>query len=122
MSESAIRSRRVITPDGEIEATIVFEQGVISAIKNYDFGNHIACYTSKNVILPGLVDSHVHINEPGRTDWEGFDTATHAAAAGGITSLVDMPLNCIPVTTTTAALKTKLASVDQKLWVDCGYW
>jgi len=74
------------------------------------------------IVLPGLVDSHVHINEPGRTEWEGFDTATHAAAAGGITTVVDMPLNCIPVTTSKKALEEKLTSINSKLWVDCGFW
>jgi allantoinase len=74
------------------------------------------------VIMAGIVDTHVHINEPGRTEWEGFDSATHAAAAGGVTSLVDMPLNCIPVTTTAAALNKKLDSVRGRLLVDVGFW
>src|SRR5207237_3599475 len=73
-------------------------------------------------VLPGLVDTHVHINEPGRTEWEGFVTATCAAAAGGITTLVDMPLNSSPVTTTPAALEQKLAAAGGKLWVDCGFY
>ena len=72
--------------------------------------------------MAGLVDTHVHINEPGRTEWEGFDTATRAAAAGGITTVVDMPLNCIPVTTTAAALAIKRAEAAPRLWVDCGFW
>ncbi len=74
------------------------------------------------VVLPGLIDTHVHINEPGRTDWEGFATATRAAAAGGITTLVDMPLNSSPVTTTVEALALKLAAARGKLWVDCGFY
>lgn len=74
------------------------------------------------VILPGLVDTHVHVNEPGRTEWEGFETATQAAAAGGATSLVDMPLNCIPVTTTLPAFREKLSVVGEKLWIDVGFW
>jgi allantoinase len=78
-----------------------------------DVGDH--------VVLPGLVDLHVHINEPGRTEWEGFWTATQAAAAGGITTLVDMPLNCSPVTTTVSALQQKQAATEGKLWVDCGF-
>jgi allantoinase len=73
-------------------------------------------------VLPGLVDAHVHINEPGRTEWEGFETATRAAAAGGVTTLVDMPLNSSPVTTTPAALAQKLAAAEGKLWVDCGLY
>ena len=74
------------------------------------------------VVLPGLVDTHVHINEPGRTEWEGFVTATRAAAAGGITTLVDMPLNSSPVTTTAEALALKLEAARGKLWVDCGFY
>jgi len=73
-------------------------------------------------LLPGLVDTHVHINEPGRTEWEGFTTATKAAALGGITTIVDMPLNCIPVTTTVEALTIKLAAAKPLLWVDAGFW
>ena len=74
------------------------------------------------VVLPGLIDTHVHINEPGRTEWEGFVTATRAAAAGGITTLVDMPLNSSPVTTTAEALALKLEAARGKLWVDCGFY
>ena len=74
------------------------------------------------VLLPGLVDSHVHINEPGRTEWEGFETATRAAAAGGVTTLVDMPLNCIPETTSVKALDAKRAAAEGKTWVDWAAW
>ena len=74
----------------------------------HDFGNH--------VLLPGLVDSHVHINEPGRTEWEGFETATRAAASGGVTTLVDMPLNCVPETITFAALEDKARGRARKAW------
>ena len=74
------------------------------------------------IIMPGLVDTHVHINEPGRAEWEGFNSATQSAAAGGITTVVDMPLNCIPVTTSAAALAHKIDSVTGKLWIDCGFW
>jgi allantoinase len=73
------------------------------------------------VVSPGIVDSHVHINEPGRTEWEGFETATRAAAAGGVTTIVDMPLNSIPVTTTKHALHTKLAAACGRVSVDCGF-
>ena len=72
--------------------------------------------------MPGLVDTHVHINEPGRTDWEGFETATRAAAAGGVTTLIDMPLNSIPATTTAAALETKRTAARKKCWVNVGFW
>ena len=74
------------------------------------------------ILMPGLVDTHVHINEPGRSEWEGFDSATQSAAAGGITTVVDMPLNCIPVTTSAEALARKIDSVAGKLWIDCGFW
>jgi allantoinase len=73
------------------------------------------------VVLPGFVDTHVHVNEPGRTDWEGFETATRAAAAGGITTLLDMPLNSVPATTTTAALADKVTAAQRKTWVDVGF-
>jgi allantoinase len=74
------------------------------------------------VLLPGLVDTHVHINEPGRTEWEGFDTGTRAAAAGGVTTVIDMPLNSIPATTTVAALAIKRESAAGQLYVDVGFW
>ena len=85
--------------------------------------HRVASKTWANLlVLPGLVDTHVHINEPGRTEWEGFVTATRAAAAGGITTLVDMPLNSSPVTTTAEALALKLEAARGKLWVDCGFY
>ncbi len=74
------------------------------------------------VLFPGLVDSHVHLNDPGRAEWEGFETGTRAAAAGGVTTLVDMPLNCVPATTSRAALAEKVAAAEGRLWVDCGLW
>src|SRR5690606_12609357 len=74
------------------------------------------------VIMPGLVDTHVHVNEPGRTEWEGFVTATRAAAAGGITTIVDMPLNCDPVTTSLKSFQIKLEAIKGKLWVNAGFY
>ena len=74
------------------------------------------------VVMAGLVDCHVHINEPGRTEWEGFRTATQAALSGGITTVVDMPLNCIPVTTSVEALEEKQAALGQQHYVDIGFW
>ncbi|HEY9422500.1 MAG TPA: allantoinase AllB, partial [Thermoanaerobaculia bacterium] len=74
------------------------------------------------VVIPGIVDTHVHVNEPGRTEWEGFETATRAAAAGGITTVVDMPLNSIPATTTREAFRTKIAAAHGKAYVDVGFW
>lgn len=118
----ALRCQRVITPMGETAATVVVADEKVQAVLAFDAPVTCPVQTLTGVLMPGLVDTHVHINEPGRTDWEGFDTATHAAAAGGITTLVDMPLNCIPVTLSAAALAEKLAVVNNKLWVDCGYW
>src|SRR5207302_7598201 len=74
------------------------------------------------VLMPGVVGSHVHVNGPGRTEWEGFDTATRAAAAGGVTTIVDMPLNSIPPTTSVAALMTKAEAMSGKCRVDVGLW
>ncbi len=123
MKHFALKSKNVIVAGAMIPAIIEVKGDLIIAIHSYE--QLIACEVkdfAEYVIMPGLVDSHVHINEPGRTEWEGFNTATQAAAAGGITALVDMPLNCIPVTTTKAAFQEKLDSVDDKLWVDCGFW
>ena len=120
----AFRSTRVLTPDGLAAATVEAEQGRITAVRGwgdvpegadfYDFGDA--------VLLPGLVDSHVHINEPGRTEWEGFETATRAAAAGGVTTLVDMPLNCIPETIAVEALEAKRSAALGHAWVDWAAW
>src|ERR1700753_1345945 len=77
---------------------------------------------SPHILLPGLVDAHVHLNEPGRTEWEGFYTGTQAAAFGGVTTVVDMPLNAIPPTTTVANLQTKIEAAQDKCWVDVGFY
>jgi allantoinase len=120
LSTWTIRSRRVVLPDGAQPAAIRVRNGRIHAICSYatpcdeDMGDL--------VIMPGLVDTHVHINDPGRTCWEGFDTATRAAAAGGITTLVDMPLNSIPATTSVSALHQKIAAAEENCWVDVGFW
>ncbi len=101
MIDAAILSNRIITPNGVKKAVVLIEQGKIAAITNeLPQGNFPIEDIGDNVLMAGIVDPHVHINEPGRTDWEGFDTATKAALAGGITSLVEMPLNASPVTTT----------------------
>lgn len=119
-----IKSRRVVTPYGERDATIHVEDGVITAIHAYA----CACESSEThdfgdlAILPGLVDTHVHVNEPGRTEWEGFETATRAAAAGGITTIIDMPLNSIPATTSVIALQQKRDAARGKCHVDVGFW
>ena len=119
-----VRGRRVVTPDGERAATIHIRGGVITRVSDFDDappGNLI--YEAREfAVMPGFVDTHVHINEPGRTDWEGFATATRAAAAGGITTLIEMPLNSIPATTSVAAFQAKLAAASGKLSVDTGFW
>jgi allantoinase len=120
----AIRSKRVVTPEGIRAATVHVRNGVIQAIAGYNdlpSGKHT--YDAReSVVMPGLVDTHVHINEPGHTDWEGFETATRAAAAGGVTTLIDMPLNSIPATTTASALEIKRTAARKKCWVNVGFW
>ncbi len=120
----AIRGKRVVTPEGIRAATVHFRDGAIEAIAGYDdlpSGRNVYD-AGESVVMPGLVDTHVHINEPGRADWEGFETATRAAAAGGATTLIDMPLNSIPATTAFAALKIKRAATRSKCWVNVGFW
>ncbi len=120
----AIRGKRVVTPEGVHPATIYLRDGVIESISGYNdapSGKH-TFDAGNSVVMPGLVDTHVHIDEPGRTDWEGFQTATRAAAAGGVTTLIDMPLNSIPATTTVAALEMKRDAAQKKCWVNVGFW
>src|SRR5216110_696609 len=115
-----IRGQRVVFPDGERPASIHIEGPVVAAIggaSDSPPGAEIVDCGSL-VVSPGLVDSHVHVNEPGRADWEGFDTATRAAAAGGITTIVDMPLNSIPATTSAAALEVKRRAADGRCHID----
>lgn len=108
--------------EGEWQAaTIWTENGKIAAIE-LDVRTPDAEDWGNAVIMPGVLDAHVHVNEPGRTEWEGFETATRAAAAGGITTLVDMPLNASPVTTTLAAWHTKLAATEGKRHVNLGFY
>lgn len=124
MIERAIRGTRIYTPDGPREGAILIEGGKIRDIVN---GDDVPNGTNVNdvgdlAVIPSLVDSHVHVNEPGRTEWEGYLTATRAAAAGGVGTIIDMPLNCSPVTTTRKALKLKLDAVKGKLSVDVAFW
>ncbi len=120
---TAIRGRRVITPDGERAATVLLRDGLISGLAGYA-GAPPGTLTlaAGEVLLPGLVDSHVHVNEPGRTEWEGCATATAAAAAGGVTTIVDMPLNSIPPTVSVPALRAKQAAAAGQLTVDVAFW
>lgn len=124
MSSRIIRSRRVVTPSGVRPAAIHLQNEKIIDVAEWsnvpggagleDFGDL--------VVMPGLVDSHVHVNEPGRTEWEGYETATRAAAAGGVTTIVDMPLNSIPATTTLDAFEEKLAAAAGQCSVDVAFW
>ncbi len=119
-----VRGRRVITPDGERAAAIHIQGGAITDISGFEsIPQASAVYEAGDfVVMPGLVDTHVHINEPGRTDWEGFATATRAAAAGGVTTLIEMPLNSIPATTSLPAFQSKLLAAAGRLSVDTGFW
>jgi allantoinase len=119
-----VRGSRVITLQGERPAAIHIRGGVIAAVSEFDDvrpGSAIH-EASDLLVMPGLVDTHVHINEPGRTEWEGFESATRAAAAGGITTLIEMPLNSIPATTSVAGFREKVIVATGKLWVDTGFW
>jgi allantoinase len=119
-----ITGRKVIHRGGVSPAAIHIKNGRITTVTNQP-PEHPDCPimdAGDKLVMPGIVDCHVHINEPGRTEWEGFTTATKAAAAGGITSVVDMPLNCDPVTTTMAALETKRSAISGKTWVDHTFW
>jgi len=119
----AFRSTRVLTPQGLGPATIIVEGETIASVRDWSDVPRDAALTDfgELVVLPGLVDPHVHINDPGR-DWEGFSTATRAAAAGGVTTLVDMPLNCVPETIEVAALQAKRAAANGRAHVDWAAW
>jgi allantoinase len=122
--KQALRSHHVVTPAGTRSACIVFDQSKILAIRDFEDvpADCALIDVPDRFVLPGLVDTHVHINEPGRTEWEGFATATRAAAAGGITCVVDMPLNCVPATTNVAALEEKRHSARGQAYVDYAFW
>jgi allantoinase len=119
----ALRSTRVLTADGLKAAALMVDGEKIAAVREWDDVADTAEIRDFGdlLLLPGLVDSHVHINDPGR-DWEGFNTATRAAAAGGVTTLVDMPLNCIPETVNVEALEAKRTIADGNAWVDWAAW
>ncbi|MFC5268737.1 allantoinase AllB [Kribbella qitaiheensis] len=122
-----IRARRVVSTAGEVARVVGVRDGRIVAVEPYDS----ALWSERadrvdladdEVLLPGLVDSHVHVNDPGRTEWEGFTTATRAAAAGGITTIIDMPLNSIPPTCDISALEVKRKTAQTQAYVDVGFW
>ncbi|RRR97455.1 allantoinase AllB [Glycomyces terrestris] len=119
-----LRSRRTVLPDGERPAAVAIAGERIAVIGDYT--EPISARRTEDLgdlaLLPGLVDTHVHVNEPGRTEWEGFATATRAAAAGGVTTLIDMPLNSLPPTVDTAALAAKREAAKGKTWIDTGFW
>src|SRR5690242_3831971 len=127
---AVIASSRAVVAGRLTEATIVVSQntGRITSIfhsvlpqSDFPEGTPYADY-SPHILLPGLVDAHVHLNEPGRTEWEGFWTGTRAAAFGGVTTVVDMPLNAIPPTTTVENLNIKVEASRGKCWVDVGFY
>ena len=120
-----IRARRLIGPGGEHSATVGVRDGVITAVETFAAQLRapvIVELAEDEVLLPGLVDSHVHVNDPGRTEWEGFASATKAAAAGGVTTLIDMPLNSIPPTVDIGALEVKRKTAADQSYIDVGFW
>jgi allantoinase len=125
----ALRSRRVCLPDGVAAATLLINGERIEAVVPDDSGqwpnslDDVPCEDLGDLVIsPGLIDAHVHVNEPGRTDWEGFESATKAAVAGGVSLIVDMPLNSHPVTTSVRALAVKRAAARGKCWCDVGFY
>src|SRR4030095_6514175 len=123
MFDAAIKSDRVVTPNGIKSATVVIKDGKIADVIESKLAlNFPIVDVGDAVLMAGIVDPHVHINEPGRTEWEGFDTATKASIAGGITTLVDMPLNSSPVTTTAKAFDEKIKATKGQLHTNCGFW
>ncbi|MCW2696603.1 MAG: allB [Modestobacter sp.] len=118
-----VRARRVVLPDGERPAAVHVTDGRIRAVTGFhDAGGNAATLADDEVLIPGLVDSHVHVNEPGRTEWEGFASATRAAAAGGVTTIVDKPLNSIPPTVDVKALHVKRQAAEGQVSVDVAFW
>lgn len=123
--ELVIRGRRVVTENAVGPASVHVRRGYISSISIFEDvpnGCDLIEAGENSLVMPGLVDTHVHVNEPGRSDWEGFATATRAAAAGGVTTIVDMPLNSIPATTTLDGLKAKLDAAHGQCSVDVAFW
>ena len=124
MTDLVVRSQRVVTAHGVAPAAIWISGGTIERVAGWDelpAGARVDD-AGELAVMPGIVDTHVHLNEPGRTEWEGFATATRAAAVGGVTTLVDMPLNSIPPTTTREAFAAKRAAAAGQCAVDVGFW
>ena len=120
-----VRARRAVVDGAEVACTVAVADGRIVAVAPYDVELDAATtieVADDEVLLPGLVDTHVHVNEPGRTEWEGFASATRAAAAGGVTTILDMPLNSVPPTTTVEALRVKQDAARDQIAVDVGFW
>src|SRR5580765_954344 len=120
-----IRGRTVVSSDGVGPAAIHIQDEKIIAVRDFAdvvAGCEVVEASDNAVVMPGLVDTHVHINSPGRSEWEGFPTATRAAAAGGVTTVIDMPLNSIPPTTTVEALEIKRKAAEGAVYVDTGFW
>ncbi|MEO5890771.1 MAG: allantoinase AllB [Ferruginibacter sp.] len=124
MAVQVIHSNRVVLPTGIAEAFIIIDNGTIADVRKSMPGGdeYELVEIMDHLVMPGVIDPHVHINEPGRASWEGFDTATKAAIAGGITTLVDMPLNSAPVTTTAGAFAEKLVATTGQLHTNAGFW
>ncbi|MFN8589596.1 MAG: allantoinase AllB [Candidatus Eisenbacteria bacterium] len=120
--DRVLRSRRVVLPDGVRPACVVVRGERIVAVEPHDAPLAVTHEFGELVLMPGVVDTHVHVNDPGRGEWEGFTTATRAAAAGGVTTLVDMPLNSIPATNDAAALRAKVRAMAGTIAVDVGLW
>jgi allantoinase len=119
------KAHRVITAAGEVARTIGVQDGRIVAIEPLEAdltADRTVELSQDEVLLPGLVDTHVHVNDPGRSEWEGFETATRAAAAGGVTTIVDMPLNSLPPTVDVSALEIKRKAAEGRVHVDVGFW
>ncbi|GAB4039249.1 allantoinase AllB [Spirosoma jeollabukense] len=124
MVDVAIVGNKILTPDGIRQAVVLVKDGLIADIlaELPDGFSADVVDIQDSILMPGVIDPHVHINEPGRTDWEGFETATRAAIAGGLTTLVDMPLNASPVTTTAQAFDQKIAATSGQLHTNVGFW
>jgi allantoinase len=124
MFDLAIIGKNICTPGGIMAGVVLVKDGVVADVVSSlpQNASRTVIDIGEKVLMPGIIDPHVHLNEPGRTNWEGFATGTRSAAAGGITTLVDMPLNSSPVTTTADAFDKKAAAANGQLQVDCGFW